>query len=122
MIEVRPLSEEAEAELRVQNPRIYYGEETIDYVIVKTQTEELDYQAAGEELKSTTYFGSGGIEMSSIIRRAAYAWEFTDINILISPEIQTEEPHPVQAGDTGADRNRCAVPATGQRPVHRGAG
>ena len=90
VIEVRPLAEDADAELRVANPRIYYGEETTDYVIVKTQTEELDYQAAGEELKSTRYFGSGGIEMSSIIRRAAYAWQFTDINILISPEIESQ--------------------------------
>ena len=90
VIEVRPLAEDAEAELRVQNPRIYYGEETIDYVIVKTQTEELDYQATGEDTpKSTTYFGSGGVQMSSIIRRAAYAWQFTDINILISPEIES---------------------------------
>ena len=90
VIEVKGLAEDAEPELRVQNPRIYYGEETTDYVIVKTRTDELDYQAAGEELKSTTYFGSGGVEMSGIIRRAAYAWQFTDINILISPEITTE--------------------------------
>ena len=90
VIEVKSLAEGAEPELRVANPRIYYGEATTDYVVVNTQTEELDYQAAGEELKSTTYFGSGGVQMSGFIRRAAYAWEFTDINLLISPEIAAE--------------------------------
>ena len=87
VIEIKSLSGDAEPELRVENPRIYYGEETVDYVIVASKTQELDYQAAGEELRSTTYFGTGGVRINNLIRRAAYAWNFTDINILISPEI-----------------------------------
>ena len=90
VIEVKALAEDADPELRVANPRIYYGEETTDYVIVNTRTEELDYQAAGEELKSTAYFGTGGVQMNSVVRQVAYAWQFTDVNILISPEIVSD--------------------------------
>jgi uncharacterized membrane protein (UPF0182 family) len=71
----------------VDNPRIYYGENTVDYVIVNTQTEELDYQTESGELIRTTYDGTGGVRLSSFFRRIVYAWEFADINILISGQI-----------------------------------
>ena len=71
----------------VENPRIYYGENTVDYVIVNTQTQELDYQTESGELIRTTYDGTGGVRLSSFVRRIVYAWEFADINILISGQI-----------------------------------
>ncbi len=74
-------------ELTVDNPRIYYGENTLEYVIVNSNTEELDYQTEGGELVRTRYFGSGGVQLESFTRRLAYAWQFGDINILISGEI-----------------------------------
>lgn len=86
-IEIKPLSGNSQPEFKVSNPRIYYGEETIEHVIVNTNTAELDYQAAGGELRSTKYFGKGGIEIGNFVRKLAYAWQFADINILISPEI-----------------------------------
>ena len=87
---VIPISTGAAAEepaLLVDNPRIYYGENTLEYVIVNTNTEELDYQTEEGELFRTSYFGQGGVRLSSVFRRAAYAWEFGDVNILISGEI-----------------------------------
>ena len=86
-IEIKSLSGNSQPEFKVSNPRIYYGEETIEHVIVNTNTAELDYQAAGGELRSTKYFGKGGIAIGSFVRKLAYAWQFADINILISPEI-----------------------------------
>ena len=74
-------------ELTVDNPRIYYGENTLEYVIVNSNTEELDYQTEGGELVRTRYLGSGGVQLESFTRRLAYAWQFGDINILISGEI-----------------------------------
>ena len=38
-------------------------------------------------MRSTKYFGKGGIEIGKFVRKLAYAWQFADINILISPEI-----------------------------------
>ena len=74
-------------ELVVDNPRIYYGENTLNYVIVNSNTEELDYQTEEGELFRNRYSGRGGVQMSSIFRRLAYAWQFGDFNILISGEI-----------------------------------
>ena len=76
-----------EATVLIDNPRIYYGENTLDYVIVNSNTEELDYQTEEGDLIRTSYTGSGGVRLSSFIRRLAYAWELGDINVLISGEI-----------------------------------
>lgn len=73
--------------LYVNNPRIYYGENSLNYVITNSNTAELDYQTEEGDLFRTYYEGDGGVRLSSIWRRIAYAWEFGDINILISGEI-----------------------------------
>ena len=78
---------EGEPEILVENPRIYYGENTTSYVAVNTKTDELDYQTEEGELVRTNYFGTGGVRLSSFVRRLAYAWQFGDLNILISGEI-----------------------------------
>ena len=77
----------AEPDLVVDNPRIYYGENTVDYVITNTKTDEVDYNTEEGELIRNRYSGEGGVRLSSIFRRMAYAWEFADINIMISGEI-----------------------------------
>ena len=87
VIVVKSDAASGDPETVVTNPRIYYGEKTVDYVIVNTNTDELDYQASGGELISIRYDGNGGVPIGGFIRRAAYAWQFTDINILITGEI-----------------------------------
>ena len=77
----------AEPDVVVDNPRIYYGENTVDYVITNTKTDEVDYNTEEGELIRNNYAGEGGVRLSSIFRRMAYAWEFADINIMISGEI-----------------------------------
>ena len=87
IIPIGALSEVAEPEIVVRNPRIYYGENTVDYVVVNTNTDELDYRPdTGEEVR-TRYFGTGGVRLSSFIKRLAYAWQLADVNLLISDEI-----------------------------------
>ena len=90
IISVHSTSPGASPDMLIENPRIYYGEKTVDYVIVNTNTEELDYQSAEEQLRSTKYFGSGGVPLNSILQRIIFAWHFSDINILISGEITKE--------------------------------
>ncbi len=69
----------------VTQPQIYYGENSANYVIVNSLEPEFDYPAIDTDSPiRTSYAGEGGIHISSLLRRMAYAWEFADINILIS--------------------------------------
>ena len=83
-------SEEAEPDILITNPRIYFGEKTDSYVIVNTATDELDYQGEDGEIKSNQYDGNGGVPVGSMIRRLAYAWQFADINIPITGRITSD--------------------------------
>ena len=84
-------SEEAEPDILIENPRIYYGEKTTDYVIVNTANDELDYQVEGEtQPKGNRYDGTGGVPISSFIRRLAYALQFADLNVLITGQITAD--------------------------------
>ncbi len=87
VIPIQAVDSEGAPELLVTNPRIYYGENTIDYVIANTLQEEVDYQTESGELFRTNYDGHGGVLLSSVFRRMAYAWQFADVNILISGQI-----------------------------------
>lgn len=73
-------------ELRVDNPAIYYGENSTGYYIVNSGIEELHYPA-GDENVYTNYSGSGGIQFSSFFRKLLFAWELGDINFLLSDYI-----------------------------------
>ncbi len=76
-------------EINIEQPGIYYGEKTNDYVIVDTETQEFDYPA-GEENVYGTYEGTTGISLNGFFRRLIYAWEMGDFNILISGELTPE--------------------------------
>ena len=80
----------ATPDVMVNNPRIYYGENTHDYVIVNTNTEELDYQTGEGELIKASYEGDGGVSVGTWFRKLVYAWEMRDINILISSELNNQ--------------------------------
>ncbi len=73
----------------VEQPQIYFGEKTNNYIIVKTKTEEFDFPM-GEENVYGHYQGEGGVSLNSFIRRLIYAWQFGDFNILISGELIPE--------------------------------
>lgn len=86
VLALAPASAKSDELTLISNPRIYYGEKTTDYVIVNTNTDELDYET-GDEIKSTKYFGKGGVPVGSLLNRIAYAWNMADYRILISDEI-----------------------------------
>ncbi|MDA0987548.1 MAG: UPF0182 family protein [Chloroflexi bacterium] len=74
-------------------PQIYYGENSANYVIVNSRETEFDFPAIDANAAASTdyvYDGNGGVQLSSIIRRLAYALEFSDINVLISGAIAPE--------------------------------
>ena len=70
-------------------PELYYGEKTRDHVIIGTNTEEFDFPV-GDANAWTKYQGTGGVPIGSLFRRALYAWEFSDFNILISSQMTSD--------------------------------
>ena len=76
-------------DFNIERPQIYFGEKTNDYVIVGTMTQEFDYPM-GDENVYGYYQGKDGVSLGSSIRRLVYAWQFSDINILISGELTPE--------------------------------
>src|SRR5262249_52459270 len=70
----------------IREPRIYYGEETDSYVIVKGSTPEVDYPKGKDNIYAA-YAGPGGVPVDGIARRILFAWYFNDINLLLSSYI-----------------------------------
>ena len=77
-------------DLVVDNPSIYFGELTDDYVIVNTKTPEFHYATAGDENEFIYYDGDAGIPVNSIFRRALMALRFGEYRILISGELNND--------------------------------
>ncbi len=76
-------------ELALTRPEIYYGELTNDYVLVKTRVQELDYPS-GDSNVYTTYEGTSGIVLDSLVKRLAYAIRLGSSQILLSSAITPE--------------------------------
>jgi len=76
-------------DLKIDRPEIYYGEETDNYVIVNTQEKEFDYPK-GDKNIYTTYQGKGGVQISSFLRRVAFAIMFSDTRILLTDYINAD--------------------------------
>ena len=67
----------------IREPRIYYGEESNDYVIVKGTVPEFDYPK-GKDNVYASYDGSGGVPMSGMMQRLIFAHHFNDVNLMLT--------------------------------------
>lgn len=70
----------------IHEPRIYYGQQTEDYVIVKGTVPEFDYPK-GKDNVYASYDGSGGVPLSGMVRRLIFAHHFNDVNLVLSDYI-----------------------------------
>ncbi len=86
---VKDIPPQADVALKVTRPEIYYGEETDEYAIVHTTTKEFDYPK-GDENVYATYQGKGGVRISNLFRRLVYAWDFSDLKILLTNYITSQ--------------------------------
>jgi uncharacterized membrane protein (UPF0182 family) len=76
-------------DLTVEQPGIYFGEDLGGYAIVDTERDEIDFQDEnGTQL--TDYDGEDGVNIGSMMRRAAFALRFGNLNPLISDFISGE--------------------------------
>jgi uncharacterized protein len=71
-------------ELKEPGTGIYFGEDLDGYIVVDTNRDEIDFQDEQGETQFTTYQGADGVQANSLVRRAAFALRFGDLNPLIS--------------------------------------
>jgi uncharacterized protein len=76
-------------EIPLKRPEIYYGLKSLDFLIARSGMQEFNYPGPDGPVY-THYEGKGGVVLSSFFRRLIYAWQFMDINILISGEIKPD--------------------------------
>jgi uncharacterized membrane protein (UPF0182 family) len=91
----------------IREPRIYYGELTDTYVIVKGSTPEFDYPK-GKDNAYGMYGGLGGVAVDGAARRALFAWYFNDPNLLLSDYITADSR--IMFRRSIQDRVRTIVP------------
>jgi uncharacterized membrane protein (UPF0182 family) len=70
-----------------QGAQLYFGQNQSGYVIVNAKQDEFNYAQANNTNASTRYKGRDGVKLSNIIRKAAFALRFGDINPLISGQV-----------------------------------
>jgi uncharacterized membrane protein (UPF0182 family) len=79
------------AAIPVRQPRIYFGEPPPDapaYVVVGSRQPEVGSPSVGGEGQASfRYDGRGGVRLSGPLRRVAAAIRFTDLNLLISSNV-----------------------------------
>jgi uncharacterized membrane protein (UPF0182 family) len=70
----------------ITQPSVYFGQGQTGYVVADTKQLEVDYQRDGSAVESH-YSGTGGVQLSSLFKRAAFALRLGDFNLLISSQI-----------------------------------
>ncbi|HXY28173.1 MAG TPA: UPF0182 family protein [Acidimicrobiales bacterium] len=73
----------------ITQPNVYFGLGESGYVVANTKQLEVDYQQGGTNVESH-YKGTGGVQLSSIFTRAAFALRLGDFNLLISSQITNQ--------------------------------
>ena len=86
---IQDLPPRSDTDLAVEEPSIYYGELSNEYVIVNTRTDEFHYPQ-GEDNVSTRYAGSGGVRLDNLFRRALFSLRFRSYEILVSGQLTAD--------------------------------
>ena len=86
---IQDLPPESNVEFDVTRPEIYYGERTNDVVYVGSEREEFSYPSGNENVY-TQYAGVGGVLLDSFFKRVAFSLRFSDANVLLSDEIDSD--------------------------------
>ncbi len=83
---IQDLPPTSSVDIQVDQPSIYFGELSNDYVIVNTDTDEFHYPE-GDDNVSTRYDGRGGVAMSSLWRQFLFAVRFRAYEILVASQL-----------------------------------
>jgi uncharacterized membrane protein (UPF0182 family) len=83
LLYLRDIPPVADAGPEIREPRIYYGQEKSNYVLVRTTTPEFDYPKGNENVYAV-YDGTGGVPLAGMVRKIIFAHHFNDMNLLLS--------------------------------------
>ncbi len=86
---IRDLPPVSTTSLRVEQPSVYFGELSSDYVLVRTNQREFHYPK-GDDNEMTVYDGAGGVSIGTFWRRLMFALRFTDTDILFTNQLTPE--------------------------------
>ena len=82
------------SELEISQPRIYFGEsaDSIEYVVVNSLQEEVDYPLSteGQSVAYTNYSGEGGVSIGSFFKRLGFALRYSELNLMISNQLSDD--------------------------------
>lgn len=81
---VQDLPPKGVPEINPKRPGVYFGERVAGYSVVRTKQLEIDYPKGDQDVQRTTYNGKGGIPLSNVLRRGAFALRFGDTDLLLS--------------------------------------
>ncbi len=73
-------------ELELTQPAVYFGENLSEYVVTGTKQQELSFQE-DEGTQYAAYEGQDGVAIDNLLKRAAFALRFGDVNPLISDQL-----------------------------------
>jgi uncharacterized protein len=73
-------------ELELDQPAVYFGERLSQYIVVGSKQQELSYQE-DEGPVYAPYDGEDGVALDNVLKRAAFALRFGDVNPLISDQL-----------------------------------
>jgi uncharacterized membrane protein (UPF0182 family) len=85
---IKDIPPENSTDIKLDNPRIYFGEKTNDYAVVNTDTNEFDYPKGGDN-QVNKYSGNAGIKMN-LLNRVLFAINERNINFLLSRDINSD--------------------------------
>ncbi len=86
---IRDLPPVSTINLQVEQPSIYFGELSNQWVIGRTRAREFHYPQ-GDDNVYTDYDGQGGIPVSSLLRKLLFAANFRSYQILLSDDITSD--------------------------------
>ncbi|WP_338442254.1 UPF0182 family protein [Synechococcus elongatus IITB4] len=82
-------AEAVKAAISVENPRIYYGQLTRNYVFTPSRTQELDYPS-GNDNAYNVYDGSGGVQLGNYAQRLLFALYLRDWRLPFSGDLTAQ--------------------------------
>jgi uncharacterized membrane protein (UPF0182 family) len=86
---IKDLPPASSVNLRLEEPSVYFGELSNDYVLVKTAAREFHYPKGDDNVYST-YEGLGGVPIGSFWRRLLFSVRFRSTDIALTEQVTAE--------------------------------